>query len=139
VVDRQTVSIEYENGVVASFSLSGFSVLWERTLNLHGTKGEIRSADFSGRLELRTFNPGRVQRQRIPYHGIIHGGGDEVILLAFARAVKAGKPDDILVSARNCLESHLVCFAAEEARVSNKVVDMESFRQQAEEGARDLS
>lgn len=132
VVDRQTVSIEYENGVVASFSLSGFSVLWERTLNLHGTEGEIRSADFSGRLELRTFNPGRVRKKRIPYHGIVHGGGDEMILLKFAEAIRNRNPNDILVSAKNCLESHLVCFAAEEARVSGQVVDMESFRNRAE-------
>jgi predicted dehydrogenase len=135
VVDRQTVSIEYENGVVASFSLSGFSVLWERTLNLHGTKGEIRSADFSGRLELRSFNPGRVQRKRIRYHGIIHGGGDEAILVKFAQAVRERNPDRILASAKNCLESHLVCFAAEEARVSGEVVDMETFRQRADEDA----
>ena len=135
VVDRQTVSIEYENGVVASFSLSGFSLLWERTLNLHGTQGEIRSSDFSGRLELRTFNPGRVHRERIRYHGIIHGGGDEVILLKFAQAVRERNPDEILVSAKNCLESHLVCFAAEEARVSGKVVDMESFRKRSADEA----
>ncbi len=42
VVDHQTVSIEFENDVVASFQLSAFSLIWERTLNLHGTKGEIR-------------------------------------------------------------------------------------------------
>ena len=139
MVDRQTVSIEYENGVVASFSLSGFSVLWERTLNLHGTKGEIRSADFSGRLELRTFNPGRVHRERIRYHGIVHGGGDEVILVKFAEAVQQRNPERILASAKNCLESHLVCFAAEEARVSGKVVDMEAFRQRAAEEAATLA
>ncbi len=139
VVDRQTVSIEYENGVVASFSLSGFSVLWERTLNLHGTKGEIRSADFSGKLELRTFNPGRVRRKRIPYHGIIHGGGDEIILLKFAEAIRNRNPDEILVSARNCLESHLICFAAEEARLSKEVVDMATFRKRAETEAAALA
>ncbi len=138
VVDRQTVSVEYENGVVASFSLSGFSLLWERTLNLHGTRGEIRSSDFSGKLEQRTYNPARVRRRRIPYHGIIHGGSDEVILLRFADAVRKGNPDELLVSAENCLESHLICFAAEQARRSNRAIDMEAFRHRAKSDAKEL-
>jgi predicted dehydrogenase len=135
VVDHQTVSIEYQNGVVASFLLNGFSLIWERSLNLHGTGGEIRSADFSGRLETRTYSPARAERERIPYHGIIHGGGDEVILLKFAEAVRKRQPAQALVSVRNCLESHLICFAAEEARLSGQVVDMADFRQRASAGA----
>jgi len=135
VVDHQTVSIDYENGVTASFSLNAFSLLWERTLNLHGTQGEIRSLDFSGKMEQRTFRPGSVRKFRIPYHGIIHGGGDEMILLRFAQAVRDKDPDSLLVSAANCLESHLICFAGEEARVTNRVVDMDAFRRKAEEEA----
>jgi predicted dehydrogenase len=133
VPDHQVVTVEYENGVTSTLTLSAFSLLWERTLNLHGTRGEIRSADFSGRLELRTYNPARVRKRRIPYHGIIHGGGDEAILLEFADAVAREKPaEEILTSARNCLESHLICFAAEEARRSKQVVSMEDLRQKAE-------
>jgi len=128
VVDHQTVSIEYENDVTASFSLNAFSLLWERTLNLHGTKGEVRSADFTGKLEWRTYQPARVKRKRIPYHGIIHGGGDETLVLAFAEAVRQGGPPQGFLGGRDCLESHLICFAAEEARKTGKVVDMEAFR-----------
>ncbi len=134
VVDHQTVSIEFENGVVASFSLSAFSVIWERTLNLHGTGGEVRSADFSGRLQLRTFNPAKVSSERIRFHGIYHGGGDEVLLLEFARAVACGDLDS-LTCARNTLEGHMICFAAEKARVSNSVVDMDEFRGAARQQA----
>jgi len=136
VVDHQTVSVEYENGVTASFSLSAFSLVWERTLNLHGTKGEIRSADFSGRLETRTYNPARARTERIPYHGIIHGGGDTAILLEFAKAVAREDPESILTRADQCLESHLVCFAAEKAREEKRVVEMDEFRKQAREEAK---
>ena len=130
VVDHQTVSVEYENEVVASFQLTGFSLAWERTLNLHGTKGEIRSADFSGRLECRTYNPARIDRERIRYHGIVHGGGDETIMVRFAEGVR-DEQRDLLTSADKALESHLLCFAAEEARVRGEVVDMEEFRRRA--------
>ena len=138
VVDHQTVSIEHENGVTSSFSLSGFSLVWERTLNLHGSQGEIRSADFSGRLETRTFNPARAKTERIPYHAIIHGGGDTQILLEFAKAVAKEDPASILTRAENALESHLVCFAAEKARRENRVVEMEEFRKQARAEAKTI-
>lgn len=138
VADHQTVSIEYENGVVASFQLTAFSLMWERTLNLHGTSGEIRSADFSGRLELRTYSPGSAASERIRYHGIIHGGGDEMILIEFARGLGRGERE-LLTSARECLESHLVCFAAEEARLSGQVVVMDDLRRRAGEEAADLA
>ena len=136
VVDHQVVNIEFENGAIASFSLSAFSLIWERTLNLHGTRGEMRSADFSGRLQLRTYNPGKVSKERIRYHGIIHGGGDEVILLEFAHAVRSGR--ELMTSARNSLESHMICFAAEEARLQNKVIEMDEFREVARREAEAL-
>jgi len=138
VVDHQTVSIEFENETTASFQLNGFSLIWERTLNLHGTEGELRSADFSGRLETRTYNPGRVKRERIRYHGIVHGGGDEMILVRFAEGVAERKRAEVLVSAQQTLESHLLCFAAEEARLGGRVVEMADFRRRAEEDARRL-
>ncbi len=134
-IDHQVVNIEYDGGVTASFSLSGFSLIWERTCNLHGTKGEIRSDDFSGRFELRTYMPARVEKKRIPYHGIYHGGGDEVLLERFVEAVRNPARDTVLTRVENVLESHLLGFAAEEARRSNSVVDMAAFRRRAEEDA----
>jgi predicted dehydrogenase len=139
VVDHQSVSIEFENQVTASFMLNGFSAIWERSLNLHGTEGEIRSADFTGHLETRTYQPARVDRERIRYHGIIHGGGDEQILLAFADAVRVGTDEHALASAKQCLESHLLCFAAEQARETGQVVDMAELRSAAKAEAGELS
>jgi len=135
VVDHQVVNLELEGGVTASYSLSGFSLVWERNLNFHGAKGEIRSADFSGLLETRTFNPARVKRERIRYHGILHGGGDRVILREFAKAVKTGKPGPLLPLASSSLESHILGFAAEKARTQNTVVEMDEFRAEAKSEA----
>lgn len=136
VVDHQTVSLEFDGGITASYSLSAFSVAWERTLNFDGSKGEIRTADFSGRLETRTFNPARVRRERIPYHGILHGGGDKIILMEFAEAVRKGSADGLLIGAEHCLDSHLLSFAAEKARTEGVVVDVEEFANQAKAAAR---
>ena len=59
-----------------------------------------------------------------------HGGGDEGLMAAFVRAVR--NPSNALTTARESLESHLMAFAAEEARVNGTVVDMRAYREQAE-------
>jgi len=140
VTDHQSTSIEYENGVTCSFSLSAFSEIWERTCDLRGTQGEIMSKDWSGRLELRTFNPPKVIKERFRFNGLHHGGGDELLLLDFANAVKNDDPDvKSLTTVENCLESHLLALAAEEARINKKIVDMAVFRRRAEEEAKILA
>ena len=139
VTDHQTTSIEFENGSTCSFSLSAFSVIWERDLHLRGTKGEILSRDFTGHLELRTFDPPKVKAKKIRFYGLHHGGGDGALLLDFARAVSSDDPNDkSMTDVENCLEGHLMALAAEEARLNNKVVNMAEFRKRAEEKASTL-
>ena len=128
VCDHQVVIIEFAGGVKASFVLSAFTAMWERTLKLMGAKGEIRAADLKGRLELRTFHPLKVRRRRIGFDAFSHGRGDEGVLLDFARAVQTGAAGEALTSARNSLESHLIAFAAEESRLTGRTVEMEEFR-----------
>ena len=67
----------------------------------------------------------------MPYHGILHGGGDKIVLAEFASAVKKGSAEGLLIAADTCLESHLVGFAAEKARRENIVVNMAEFRKEA--------
>ncbi len=137
VMDSQIVNIQYENGILSSLSLSAFSVAWERTLNVNGSAGELYSKDLSGKLELRTFDPRiSVRRKRIRFNPLFHGGSDGTVLLKFAKSVKAGDSnDEVLTSGRDALESHFLCFAGEEARKNNTVVDMDEFRIRAEKEA----
>ncbi len=140
ICDHQSSIIEFENDVTATFSLSAFSLAWERSLDFKGIKGEINTKDFSGILEIRTYNPAKIKKKRIRYRGLHHGGGDEYLLLDFAKAVKNDDPNvKSLTSIETCIESHLIALAAEEARLSGKVVDMAIFRRKAEEKAIMLS
>jgi hypothetical protein len=56
-----------------------------------------------------------------------HGGGDSGIMRSFINTLN-GQPDEHSTTARQSLESHLLAFAAEEARLSNRTIDMEAFR-----------
>lgn len=140
VTDHQATSIVYENGVTCSFSLSAFSAMWQRNLDFRGANGEILSKDFSGKLEVRTFAPPRVKKWAVPYHGIHHGGGDEGLLLDFANAVRSDDPEiKSSTAVENCIESHMIAFAADESRLTGKQVDMAQFRRRAQEAAGSLA
>ncbi len=76
-----------------------------------------------------------MKRERIRYNGIIHGGGDEMILVDFAKALREKRKPKSLAGARSALESHLICFAVEQARLTNEVMDMDKFRRAAEKDA----
>jgi len=43
---------------------------------------------------------------------------------------------DVLTNPRSSLESHLMAFVAEESRLTQTVIDMNAFRQEAEESAK---
>jgi hypothetical protein len=136
-MDHQVVNIEYERGILATLALNAFSVTWERTMNVNGSTGELYSKDLSGTLQVRKFSPkNSVKRKRVPFNPLFHGGSDGVVLVEFAKSVqKADETREVLTPASDALYSHLLCFAAEEARIHGTVVDMKSFRDQAEEEA----
>jgi predicted dehydrogenase len=137
VVDHQVVNIEYEGGILASLALNAFSVTWERTMNVNGSTGEIYSKDLSGSLQVRSFSPkNTVKRKRVPFNPLFHGGSVGVVLVEFAKSVqKAHETKEVLTPASDALYSHLLCFAAEEARLERAIVDMRDFERQAEQGA----
>ena len=58
-----------------------------------------------------------------------HGGGDFGLMRQYVQTMRGNA--DALTDARHALESHLMAFAAEEARMENKVVDMQEFRKRA--------
>ena len=59
-----------------------------------------------------------------------HGGGDEGIMADFVRVLRGELAP--LTPAGVPLESHLLAFAAEDARLSGGIVDMAGYRLQAE-------
>ncbi len=54
-------------------------------------------------------------------------------MAAFVQAVRA--PGDAMTTARESLESHLMAFAAEEARLKGTVLNMDAYRERAETAA----
>ncbi len=143
VVDHQVVAMEFESGISAALFMHGHSHLESRTMRYDGTRATLRGlfTYFSGEIEVydhrteevETITPG-VRRQADNEEaeaGVGHGGGDMGLVASFVRALRADRPE-VLTSARNSLESHLMAFAAEQARVEGGVVDMGEYRARAE-------
>jgi hypothetical protein len=57
-----------------------------------------------------------------------HGGGDYGLMAGFIQALREEDDQGALTTARTSLESHLMAFAAEEARLNKKTVSMEFYR-----------
>ncbi|KAJ3191274.1 hypothetical protein HK101_007923 [Irineochytrium annulatum] len=124
VADHQVVNIELDGGrVTASFTMVAFTEsICQRRTWIHGTKGEIEG-------DMQTFNVVEFEtrkRSRIDPRSSLggHGGGDFGLAAAFVEAV-AGKGQERLgCTVQDVLKSHMLVFAAEEARRKGVVVNM---------------
>jgi predicted dehydrogenase len=133
VVDHQIVNIEFESGVSAALVMHGHSHEEARTLRYDGTRATLCGKFAYGRddfIEVHDHLTGRVERITPQAGGSGHGGGDDGLMSAFVQAAR--DPAQSLTTARESLESHLMAFAAEQARVEGTVVDMAAYRQSAE-------
>ncbi len=133
VVDNQVVALEFEGGISATLTMQGHSHREGRFMRWQGTRATlfVRLNMFSSELEVHDHRTRKVSRYRNWHRpGDGHGGGDTGLMEAFEQAIR-GENSQHLTTARDALESHLLAFAAEEARLSGKVVDMRAYRETA--------
>jgi len=129
VVDHQVVSIEFEDGITAAFTMCAFTRDVSRTLKLMGTEGEIRGAMEKNEIEIIPFNGNEKKVISLKEQKSGHGGGDEAIVREFINLVQSGE-DIRSISATESTQGTLMAFAAEEARVTNRVVAMKEYVKQ---------
>ncbi|MFX0150801.1 MAG: Gfo/Idh/MocA family protein [Candidatus Hodarchaeota archaeon] len=136
VVDHQVTIIEFSNDVTATFTMHGFSHAEGRTLRIDGTEGTLIGEFLSSGDKLILYNHLHGTKELILDTGIDkdptygHGGGDHGIIKSFISSLLEKHKTEPLTSARASLESHIMAFAAEEARLSSQVIQMDDFRRQ---------
>lgn len=124
VVDRQVVSMEFEGGAVGSFVMTAFTADSGRQLKIMGTKGHIQADMSRKEIVLHPFGgEARVVPLDEQKEASGHGGGDYGLLSDFLAVIRQG--GESRTSARASLQSHLMCFAAEQSRVEGRVVELE--------------
>lgn len=131
VVDHQSVLMELASGASVNLIMHGHSNQEHRSMRYDGTRATLRARAMEpGEIEIN-YHGGKVERILVDSGETGHGGGDEGIMADFVRVLRGEIAP--LTTARVSLESHLLAFAAEDARISGQVVDMAAYRAQAEQ------
>ncbi len=126
VVDHQVVNLLFEGDRTASFTMTAFTQAAFRRTRIFGTRGELEGD--GERIRIHDFLTDRTKVYEVESAALGglkgHGGGDYGVMDAFVRAVAHGDRSFILSGPQETLESHLMVFAAEQARRENRVVLM---------------
>lgn len=117
--DTYVLNMDFEGGVKVNFQMEGLTSYGNRHTRIQGTKG-----DLVGNMETFTVTDFRTRtvRKFNSTEGGGHGGGDWRLMRDFACAVSANNPKLLTSSIDASIESHLMGFAAERSRHTDKVV-----------------
>lgn len=126
VCDHQSIAIQFEDEVSATFNLSAFAKDVHRNIKIQGTKGEIIADDLTQEIRVNVF--GKDEDRLIKVNNMVggHGGSDRAIIKAFYDACN-GSIDEVKTGAMESLASHLMCFDAEESRIGGKMVEYNNY------------
>lgn len=135
VVDRQVVNLEFENGAVASFNMTGPNG-GGRHMKVMGTKGELYGTPADDTIQHYNYltqerieiHPSEIFRAETINGG--HGGGDQGIVDSFYEYLTDTYKGPSLSEIDISIENHLAVFAAEQSRLENRVIDVEEFRKE---------
>lgn len=126
VVDTQVVNMEFDGGKTASFTMTAFAMAGHRRTCIFGTRGEIYGNGVE--IKVTDFLTGEtsVVNTDVADSSILggHGGGDLGLMSSFIKAVATNDSSGLLSGPDETLESHLMVFAAEQARKEGRVVRM---------------
>lgn len=137
VVDHQVVNMEFESGAMVSFTMSAFTK-GGRKIRIMGTKGEIHAEMSSDHITLFDFLTREFEdiyiADAIRDEEITggHGGGDRGIIRAFCQVMTGTYQGNSLSDVRTYIDNHLLCFAAEESRLSGNMITIDQFKKAVE-------
>ena len=119
--------LEFEDNITATFNLSAFTKECTRTTKLFFTHGEIGANHVKNIIDVYKFgdNSHRIIYPKVQKSG--HGGGDYGIIKDFI-SILQNNNGDYKTSALKSVDSHIMAFAAEYARVNKVVVNMNEFK-----------
>ncbi len=133
VVDHQVVNLEFEDGIICSFTMSAFNK-GGREIRIMGTKGEIIANAGKPTFTYRSFASDEAQEisieDQICNDTITggHGGGDTGIMYAFYDML-SGKVDPERSNIEISVKNHMIAFAAEKSRLEGRVVSLDEFEE----------
>lgn len=131
VVDHQVVNLLFEDGITVSFTMNAFN-RGGRFIHIMGTKGELHGSMTSTDKPIQLYDFETRQTTEIPLRtgdGILtgHGGGDEGIINSIYTYFSGDTSNISISDIRTSVDNHHLAFAAEESRITETIVDIESY------------
>jgi predicted dehydrogenase len=128
-VDRQVLALEFEGGLTGTFTMTAFEN--GRHIEVYGTRGVLKGGEtywrhFGAHLVLFPHE-GEVVRYTVKSnHGgyQLHGGGDPGLVDALYDEMTRPPGAPLAAGLDSTTHSHLIAFAAEEARLTGRVVNI---------------
>lgn len=133
VVDHQTVNIEFEDDILAVFTMSAFNK-GGRSIRIMGTKGELSASMKDTEITIYDFATKQYVKEPLSVYmedeTILggHGGGDAGITKAFCELIADGKKSISIGDGMISAENHIAVFAAEKSRRTGSVVSIEEYK-----------
>ncbi len=122
VCDHQATAILFENGVTATFNLSAFTAKVNRSIKIMCEFGEIRGIEKPYIIEYTDFRTDQTVQIPLDIQEGGHGGGDAGFVKDLMESLQNGKP--FSSDLEESVMSHRMAFAAEQSRLTGKVVDI---------------
>jgi hypothetical protein len=124
--DHYVASMRFKDGVTANFSMEAFTSYGGRRTRIMGAMGDI-VGDMHG-YRYTSFITGEVVDKKIEVKDNSlyksHGGGDVGIMIDWILAVSKQDASILTSTIDVSIESHVMCFKAEESRLNNTKVDV---------------
>ncbi len=133
VMDHHVSTYLFPNGIIGTLLVYGYSEWEGRELRIMGTKGVIRGVfrEFNQEIYVTNFRTNKTKRRfKLGISVTGHGGGDSGIMDAFISYILGEKTKEEagLTDISSAMESHYMGFAAEDARINRKMVELKDFR-----------
>ena len=133
-VDRHVLAMEFEGGITGTFTMTAFAT--GRHLEICGTRGVLKGGEsyrqhFGTHLVLLPHEgePTRYTVQAEDGGYELHGGGDAGLANALYGEMTKPPGAPLEAGIESTVHSHLIAFAAEEARLTGRTLDLAQWRQ----------
>nr|MCR4739534.1 Gfo/Idh/MocA family oxidoreductase [Lachnospiraceae bacterium] len=132
VCDHQVTIFEFENGVRATFNLSGFTNRMCRTVKIMCEDGEIRGDDDLNEIEVIRFSSNWKSEPEIKkiipeVREGFHGGGDNGLIADFLNMIDGNDSENLSAIDRS-IEGHVMAIGADRSRIEHRTVDLSELR-----------
>ena len=131
VIDNMVNIIEFENDVTATFNLSAFTKECNRTIKLMFTNGEVGGSFKDNEIRIKKFGKEEEILINTYSNNLSHNEGNINLIKSFIKLVSEDNINQDKNNIKEAIESHVMAFAAEYSRVSEEVVYIDEFFENA--------